>query len=516
MIQSVPPPAELHSLEQARGVVSSLLADLQQAHWRIQQLEKELYGPSSERRTESAFSKEQILLSLFPAPAEPPATQEVLLPAPESQGKARRRPQPVAKVLQTVTERLEPPEKTCPHCGQAKCEIGCEKSERFEYIPAQVIRHQILRPKLACPCGQGGVSIAALPPQLIEQGQAGASLVAHVLLSKYEDHLPLYRQEQQFLRLGVHFARQRLCDWVEKAAGWLVGIVREMKRELLAGDYLQVDETPVKVMDPEVKGRCATGYLWLAGRPGQDVIFEFHPGRGQEFARQLVSSFRGYLQRDGYSAYGALSRGQSGLVGVGCWAHVRRKFVEAAELQTAQAVEMVGEIRKLYLIERRARDEGLKAEQRLQVRAELARPILERLQTRLEGLREQHLPQSPMGKAIGYTLNEWQPLRRYLEDGRLEIDNNLTENAIRPSAVGKKNWLFIGRPEAGWRSAVIYSLIVSCRRRQIDPWEYLSDVLRRLPAMKQSELLSIVPANWKPTNRPDGSTRIDSTREVGG
>jgi transposase len=498
MSPSLAPVPELHSLDQARGVVSSLVAELQQARWRIGQLEKELYGPSSERCAQSTLSKEQILLSLFPAPAEPPATQEVLRPAPESQKEARPRRQPVAKVLQTVTQTLEPQEKSCPHCGQAKCQIGCEKSERFEYIPPQVIRHEILRPKLACPCGQGGVSIAPLPPQLIEQGQAGASLVAHVLLSKYDDHLPLYRQEQQFLRLGVSFSRQRLCDWVEKGAGWLVAIVREMKRELLAGDYLQVDETPVKVMDPDVKGQCATGYLWLAGRPGGDVIFEFHPGRGQEYARELVGAFRGYLQRDGYSAYGALSRVEKGLVPVGCWAHVRRKFVEAAQLESAQAVEVVGEIRQLYLIEGRARAQGLREQQRLRLREELARPILEALQPHLEGLREKHLPQSPMGKAIRYALNEWQPLRRYLEDGQLEIDNNLTENAIRPSAVGKKNWLFIGHPQAGWRSAVIYSLIVSCRRRQIDPWEYLSDVLRRLPAMKQTEVSSIVPARWKP------------------
>jgi transposase len=161
-------------------------------------------------------------------------------------------------VLETVTERMEPAETVCPHCGKTKCEIGCEKSERFEYVPAKVIRHEILRPKLACPCGQGGVSIAPLPPQVVMQGQAGASLVAQVILSKHDDHLPLYRQQQQFERLGLNFPRQSLCDWVEKGAEWLQAIVREMKRELLAGDYLQVDETPVRVMDPEVKGGCAT------------------------------------------------------------------------------------------------------------------------------------------------------------------------------------------------------------------------------------------------------------------
>ena len=488
---------EITSMEQARGVVTSLFDQLRQALWRVAQLEKQLYGPSSERQVDERLSKEQILLSLFP-PAEPAAVQQVLVPVKDSSSEPRVRRQPVAKVLETVTERLEPPEKVCPHCGKAKCEIGCEKSERFEYVPAKVIRHEILRPKLACPCGQGGVSIAPLPPQVIEQGQAGASLVAHVMLSKYDDHLPLYRQQQQFSRLGVNFARQTMSDWVEKGADWLQPIVREMKAQLLRGDYLQADETPVKVMDPEVPGKCATGYLWVAGVPGGDVVFEFHPGRGQEYARALMGGFQGYLQRDGYSAYAGLTQPQSGVVPVGCWGHARRKFVEAAELESPAAVEIVTELRRLYLIERHARDECLRPDQRWKLRQELAAPVLAALQPRLEVMREKYLPQSPMGKAIRYVVNEWVPLTRYLEDGRLEIDNNLTENAIRPSALGKKNWLFIGHPQAGWRSAVIYSVIVSCRRRGIDPWEYLRDVLQRLPAMKQSEISSVLPSCWKP------------------
>lgn len=489
---------EVTTLDQARRVVATLFDQLQQARWRVQQLEKQLYGPSSERQLEAGFSKEQILLSLFP-PVEPAATQQVLVGLNAKPSEPRPRRQPVAKVLETVTERIEPETKVCPHCGKTKCEIGCEKSERFEYIPAKVIRHEILRPKLACPCGQGGVSIAPLPPQVVEQGRAGASLIAHVILSKYDDHLPLYRQQQQFERLGVYFPRQTLCDWVEHGAQWLRPLVREMKRELLAGTYLQVDETPVRMMDPEVQGRCATGYLWVAGQPGGDVVFEFHPGRGQEFARELIGDFRGYLQRDGYSAYGAVIKTTTGLVPVGCWGHARRKFVEAVQLESTEGLEVVTEIRKLYLIERQARDECLPPEPRLALRQQLAAPILAALQPRLEAMREKHLPQSPLGKAIGYTLNEWQPLTRYLEDGRLEIDNNLTENAIRPSAVGKKNWLFVGHPEAGWRSAVIYSVMVSCRRRGLDPWEYLRDVLQRLPGMKQSEVPAILPARWQPT-----------------
>jgi transposase len=471
-------------------------AVIEQLHWRVAQLEKELYGPSSERQTGEGLSKEQILLSLFPA-AQAPATSEVLIPAAEK-SEPRPRRQPAAQVLETVTERIEPVEKVCAHCGKTKGEIGCERSERFEYVPAKIIRHEILRPKLACPCGQAGVSIAPLPPMVIAQGQAGASLVAHVLLSKFVDHLPLYRQQQQFERLGVSFAKSTLGDWVEQGALWLQPIVREMKQQLLSSDYVQADETPVRVQDPEVIGRCATGWLWVLSRPQSDVIFEFHPGRGKEYAKELLGGFKGYLQRDGYGVYAALAKENPELIPVGCWAHVRRKFVEALEEQPTQAIPIVNELRKLYMVERRAREAALTPEQRLVLRLEISQPVLQALRPVLEAIRQQVLPQSPLGKAARYCLAEWEALNCYLREGRLEIDNNLTENAIRPSAVGKKNWLFIGHPEAGWRSAVIYSIVVSCRRREIDPWQYLRDVLTRLPAISQSELPSLLPANWKP------------------
>jgi transposase len=496
-MNALPTPPKITSLDEAHGVVTEQFQTIQQLRWRVAQLEKQLYGTSSERQTGSALSKEQILLGLFP-PAALPASAEVVVPATETKAEPRVRRQPMAQVLEVVTQRLEPAEKVCPHCGQAKCEIGCEKSERYEYVPAKIIRHEILRPKLACACKQGGVSIAPLPPQVIEQGKAGASLVAQVIVSKYVDHQPLYRQQQQFARLGVNFPASTLGDSTAKGAWWLQPLVRLMKTELLAGDYVQVDETPVRVQDPDVAGKCATGWLWVLGKPGGDVIFEFHPGRDKACAQALLGDFQGYLQRDGYGVYGSLAKDRPGLRPVGCWAHARRKFVEALEAADPETPSLVDELRKLYWIERHARDEALNAEQRKQLRQEKAQPILLALHPRLEALREKTLPQSPLGKAVRYSLNEWPALTRYLEDGRLEIDNNLTENAIRPSAVGKKNWLFIGHPEAGWRAAVIYSLTVSCKRRGIDPWEYLRDVLQRLPSLQQSELHTLLPANWKP------------------
>ena len=490
---------EISSVDQARGVVLDLVNQLQQARWRVAQLEKQLYGPSSERQAqESHYSKEQVLLSLFPAPAEAAATQEVLV-APTQAAEPRPRRQFALKALETVTQRLEPEEKVCPQCGQQKCEIGCEKTERYEYVPAKVIRHEIIRPKLACTCGQAGVSIAALPPTLIPQGSAGSSLIAQVLLSKYVDHLPLYRQQQMFARLGVNFPKSTLGDWVEQGAFWLQGIVQEMKSQLLASDYVQADETPVNVMDPDVKGKTVKGYLWVMGVPHGNVIFEFHPGRGKAQAQKLLGGFKGYLQRDGYSAYSSLvAEAGRELIPVGCWGHVRRKFVEAAELGQKEALAVLEEILKLYLVEQRAREQCLSCEQRKALRGEKSKGILSSLQSMIEGTLSKVLPQSPYGKAARYCLGEWQALNRYLEDGRLEIDNNLTENAIRPSAVGKKNWLFIGHPEAGWRSAVLYSIVVSCQRQAIDPAQYLTDVLRRLPVLKQSELTTLLPQNWQP------------------
>jgi len=211
---------EVASLDQARNVIASLFDDLQQARWRVAQLEKQLYGPSSERQAEQNLSKEQILFSLFPEAKQPTATATVLLPEVQEPDTVRVRRQPAAQVLETVTERLEPEEKVCPHCGKDKCEIGHEKSERYEYVSAKVVRHEIIRPKLACVCGQAGVSIAPLPPSVVAQGQPGASLVAHVLLSKYVDHLPLYRQQQQFERLGSIFPRARWeTGWRKEPTG---------------------------------------------------------------------------------------------------------------------------------------------------------------------------------------------------------------------------------------------------------------------------------------------------------
>jgi len=215
----------------------------------------------------------------------------------------------------------------------------------------------------------------------------------------------------------------------------------------------------------------------------------------------LLGEFSGYLQRDGYGVYGSLAKEwPTRFKPCGCLAHARRRFVDALEHDPSQGHEVVTELRSLYAIEGRAREKAMTAEQRHQLRQELSVPILARIKDRLDALQSTVLPQSPLGKAVSYALAEWPALNRYLQDGRVEIDNNLTENALRPSCVGKKNYLFFGHPEAGWRSAVIYSIIVSCRRRKIDPWIYLRDLMHRLPAATNQDIPNLVPARWKPAS----------------
>jgi transposase len=492
-------------IQEMQWQISSLTAaferELRQARWQIEALKKQLYGPSKDRAAESVVSREQVLMDLFPAPGEPPATRDVVFTQSTTQEEKksshpRRCAQP--RVMETVTERIEPEEKTCPHCGQAKHEMGCERSERYEYVPAKIIRHEILRPKLSCKCPEGTISIAPLPSTPIAQGIAGASLLSHVCLSKYLDHLPLDRQRKQLERLGLVVTRQTLCDWVNKGAECLEPIVRLMKARLQSGSYVQVDETPVRVIDPDRPGGCVTGWLWVMGVPGGDVVFEYHPGRGKDYALELLGGFSGTLQRDGYGVYGSIVRDNSAIIPAACLAHARRKFIDAQVDDPQQAQWFIGQILKLYLVEQHARQRGMTAGQRLALRQEKSAPLWAEIKERLHHLEGSSLlAQSPLGKAVRYMLNEWDALQTHLRDGRVEIDNNLTENAIRPSALGKKNWLFIGHPDAGWRSAVFYSIVVSCQRHGIDVAQYLNDVFTRVPAMQASQLPQLLPENWK-------------------
>ena len=270
---------------------------------------------------------------------------------------------------------------------------------------------------------------------------------------------------------------------------------RSIREDLLRGNYLQADETPIRYLDPDVKNKSQQGYLWVYSRPKSDVLFEWRVSRARAGPEEFLKNFRGKLQTDGYGAYESLAKQQSGLTLVGCWAHTRRGFHEALA-ETRLAAWFVQQIGQLYAVEKKLREQKAGPALRQSIRAWQSQPVLIRLKRAMELIRRKTLPQGLLGQAIDYALKRWPALTQFVEDGTLEIDNNLIENSIRPSALGKKNFLFFGHPEAGERSAVIYTLLGSCRRQGINPFDYLKDLFTRLPAAKISRIKEFTPATW--------------------
>jgi transposase len=499
----MPPEPILAENASLKGRVVELETDLKLAELKIRDLERRLYGKKSERRAAEACGDQTELGIEVP--------EAVTIQAPEEvPTKAVCRPRvprhPLPENLERLETRLDPGEKTCPECGKERRVIGEEVTEELDLIPARFVVRRIVRPKMACACGCSGVVIAPLPARPIEKGNAGPGLLSQIVLSKYVDHCPLARQSEIFrTRHGVVLPRQRLCDWVEAVATWLKPVYRQMMKDLMAGDFLQADETPVKILDPDHASNIRQGYLWTYSRPAEDVLFVCHPGRGHEHPEKDLSDFTGWLQCDAYQVYPLLARERPAdrpLRLLGCWAHVRRKVIEA-ETDRPRAVEpALRLIRGLYKIEADAGERAPKisAQELAALRQTHAPPILDSLKAIFEDWQQTELPQGPLGAAARYALNQWEGLQHYLKDGRLSIDNNAVESAIRKPAMGRRNWLFLGHPDAAWRSAVIYSVVGSCRRRGIEPGAYLADLLRRLPSMNSTEVVDLVPARWKPAS----------------
>jgi len=489
-------PNELKSaLEAAKSLTESLQTENKLLRQKLDLFLKRYFGGT---KNESLDPKQlELLLAGLEALSAQAAVEEKKTPARSLTSAARPARAPLPAHLETERVVLEPEEVRQQPEGWRK--LGEEITEELDWKPAKFIKRLYIRPKYA---NAERIVIAPLPARLIEKGLPGAGLLTQVIVSKYEDHLPLYRQEKIYReRHGVNLSRQTLCGWVEAAADWLSPIYREMKTALLAQDYLQADETPIRYLDPDVKGKSQQGWLWTYTRPRGDVVFEWKISRSREGPREFLKSFRGRLQTDGYGVYESLARERNGeLILIGCWAHVRRGFHEALSEGRA-AAWLVRQIGLLYAVEKHLRQQHAGPQLRAAVRAWQSRPILKRLRGAMEIVRRRVLPQSLLGQAIDYALSRWEALTRYVEDGRLEIDNNLCENAIRPTAVGKRNFLFVGHPEAGQRSAVIYSVLGSCRRQGLNPDEYLQDVFERLPKAKTSELKSLTPAAWAKAKR---------------
>jgi transposase len=423
----------------------------------------------------------------------------IALPTPEPKPAAVVRhgsSHPVRRVL--AEDRLETQEVVIePEEVQAQPEgwkkISEERTTQLDWVAPKIIKRVIIRPRYV---KAERFALAALPPQPIEQGMAGPGLLAQIAVNKYEYHQPLYRQEKYFWQqFGVELSRKTMGHWVEQVAQLLAPVYRAIKEDLLQGSYLQADETPIRYLDPDVKGKSQQGYLWTYSRPGGDVLFEWRTSRSREGPEQFLKTFRGKLQTDGYAAYESLARKRADLILVGCWAHTRRGFHEALD-ESKLAAWFVRQIGLLYAVEKKLRQQKAGPALRQAVRAWQSQPVLNRLRRAMELVRRRALPHGLLGQALDYALVRWESLTRYVTDGAVEIDNNLIENAIRPSALGKKNWLFIGHPTAGERSAILYTLLGSCRRHQINPFDYLKDLFTRLPAAKIAQIKEFTPAAW--------------------
>jgi transposase len=423
----------------------------------------------------------------------------IALPPPESKITTATRHgavHPVRRMLaedklETHETVIEPEEVQAHPEGWKK--ISEERTSQLDWVAPKIIKRVLIRPRYV---KAERFAIAPLPPQPIEQGMVGPGLLAQILVSKYEYHQPLYRQEKMFRQqFGVDLSRKTMGCWVEQAAELLKPVYRSIREDLVRGSYLQADETPVRFLDPDVKGKSQQGYLWAYSRPGGDVLFEWRVSRARAGPEEFLKNFRGKLQTDGFSAYESLAKARGDLTLIGCWAHARRGFHEALG-ETKLAAWFVYQIGLLYAVEKQLREQKAGPALRQAMRAWQAQPILARLHRAMELIRRRTLPQGLLGQAIDYTLKRWEALTRFVDDGVLEIDSNLIENSIRPTALGKKNFLFFGHPEAGERSAVIYTLLGSCRRHCVNPFDYLKDLLTRLPAAKIMEIGQFTPREW--------------------
>jgi transposase len=370
--------------------------------------------------------------------------------------------------------------------------IGDEVTEELEYEPGKLYVNRYIRPKYALPLDEG-VIIANLPTRPIEKGIAGPGLLSHVLVSKYVDHLPLYRQRQQFKRHGVTLPLSTLTDWVKQSADVLTPLYNEIKSTLLTASYLQADESPIKVLDNMKNGSAHLGYMWVYHSPLDDlVLFDYRRGRSRAGPNEMLRDFSGYLQTDAYAGYNDITN-KSDVTAVGCFAHARRKFKDAQAQDVERAEWMLQHIQKLYALEDQARTEALDHNARYRLRETYALPILTEMKAWLDEQSKSILPKSAIGQAIGYALTQWPRLERYTENGILEIDNNLIENQIRPLALGRKNYLFAGSHDGAQRAAIIYSLVATAKKHGVEPYAYLKDVIAKIADHPFNQLHQLLP-----------------------
>ncbi len=469
--------AEIAQLRQRAQKAEEQVSKLE---YELTQLKRLIFGAKSERFMPTA----QEQLTLFEeAPVEAAPEPEVVQ-AHSRKRKPVRQPLPAHLPREVIV--IEP----AVDRSMLK-KIGEAVTETLDYRPARLIVIQRVRPKYVNPRTEE-IIIAQLPARPVDKGIAEAGTLAHVVIEKYVDHLPIYRQVQRFKREGIVLPRSTLEGWVAAVANLLTALHDRLSELVRESSYIQADETPIPVQDP-VKSSKKThrGYYWVYHAPEKKlVVLDYQKGRSRAGPGSFLQDYRGALQSDGYPVYDGFEKQ---LILYNCWAHARRYFFEAKDNAKELAEHALLEIGKLYEIEREIREATY--EQRKQVRQERALPILKHFKQWL--IQHTGLPKSPWGKAVNYTLKRWDKLTGYVKDGHIEIDNNLCENAIRPIALGRKNYLFAGSHDAAQRAAVIYSLLATCKKHDVNPQEWLGDVLARIPTHPHKQIDELLPHIWE-------------------
>ncbi len=493
------------ALADAQAEVTRLLRIVALKDEQIRLLNIRLFGPKGEK-----LSSAQIPLLLEEASvsageveqeAERPQAQKE---APLPRAKQPRPNHPGRERLPEHLERREqiipccPEDCACPKCGAERPVIGYETREELACEPAKFFVRVIKREKRGSHCEEEqGVATAPSPSQIVPKSKLSDEFIIQALAAKYQRHLPVYRQCAALQEdYGIELSRKTLTDAILAAGELLRPVVRAQQRELLAGGYIQADETTVPCQSHDKRGRNHQAYMWEFSRPGGIVVFDFQMGRGRAGPMEFLKGFRGKLQCDGYDAYDKLGEG---IIYVGCMAHARRGFVDGAKLAPLDPLppEVIGRFGQLYAVEKEAREMGLSAQARLALRQAKSVPAMAELKSRLVEIRQQLLPGGKLFQACDYALGQWSRLEEFLRDGVLEIDNNWCEGAIRPLALGRKNWLHIGSAEAGPKIAAIASIVETCRRLDIHLQTYLRDVLPKLGAWPINRVGELTPTIWK-------------------
>lgn len=473
----------------------------------MEQMLRRLYGRKSEQLNPNQMMFDSIILESLKQNAQQ-APPEVAAPVKPEAVKPRKASQhhgrvPIPEHLERVEILLDIPEeeKVCPETGEPLKVITIEVSEKLEYRPGKLIVNVYKRPQYALPerpDSFGGVIAAPMPDHPIAKCKGDVGLLAHLVVGKFADHLPLYRQDGIFEREGVTIPRATQSSWLMQVYESVKPLEDALRRAIFESDVLFTDDTPIPL---QVKGdgKLKKARLWVYVRGGTGpplTAYDFSIDRSKKRPLDFLDGYRGYVHADAYSGYDELFR-KEGIIEVGCWAHARRKFDEAATSRPKEATDVLARIARLYHeVETPCAD--METDERLRFRQEHAAPLLDGIFENLVELRRQTTPAEPLRKAIDYALNQRKALCRYLEDGRLRPDNNIAENAMRPVALGRKNWLFVGSERGGRAAALFMGLVKSCKDCDINPWEYFDDMLRRIMSHPVTRLRELLPDQWKP------------------